>query len=69
MPFGSPADGVLGTYFIGYAGDLSITEKMLERMYIGDPPGKHDRIPDFSTPQTCCTFFAPTLDFLESLGS
>lgn len=68
MPFGSPADEEFGTFFIGYAGDLSVTERMLQRMFVGDPVGKHDRILDFSTPRTGCTFFAPTLDFLESLA-
>ena len=69
MPFGSPADKVFGTYFIGYAADLSVTEQMLRRMFLGDPVGKHDRILDFSTARTGCTFFAPTVDFLEGLAS
>lgn len=68
MPFGSPADQVFGTYFIGYAADLSVTEQMLRRMFVGDPVGKHDRILDFSTAHTGCTFFAPTVDFLEALA-
>ncbi|WP_414851507.1 hypothetical protein [Microbacterium laevaniformans] len=43
-------------------------EKMLERMFIGDPPGLHDRLLDFSTPLTGSTFFVPSADFLDGLG-
>lgn len=68
MPFGSPATGEFGTYFIGYAGDLDVTEEMLRRMFIGDPPGKYDRILDFSTPVTGGLFFVPPADFLEAIG-
>ncbi|WP_296192478.1 Dyp-type peroxidase [uncultured Microbacterium sp.] len=68
MPFGRPGHGEFGTYFIGYSRHLWVTERMLERMFIGDPPGKHDRILDFSTPQTGTTFFAPSATFLAALG-
>ncbi|KAH7040631.1 uncharacterized protein B0I36DRAFT_13232 [Microdochium trichocladiopsis] len=67
MPFGSPASGEYGTYFIGYSSKLWVTEKMLERMFVGSPPGMHDRILDYSTPVTGSTFFAPSADMLESL--
>ena len=68
MPFGSPASGEYGTYFIGYSKNLWVIERMLERMFIGHPPGKHDRILDFSTPVTGNTFFAPSAEVLEGLG-
>ncbi len=68
MPFGSAADEVFGTYFIGYARYYWVIQKMLERMYIGDPPGLHDQILDFSTPRTGTTFFAPSATALEQLG-
>ena len=68
MPFGSPASGEFGTYFIGYSRYLWVIERMLERMFIGDPPGLHDRLLDFSTALTGSTFFAPSSDLLESLG-
>lgn len=67
MPFGSPAKGEFGTYFIGYARRLWVVERMLERMFIGDPPGLHDRLFDFSSPQTGTVFFAPSAAFLEAL--
>jgi porphyrinogen peroxidase len=65
MPFGSLADGAFGTYFIGYAATPSVTELMLRRMFLGDPPGNYDRILDFSTAVTGTLFFVPTADFLD----
>lgn len=69
MPFGSPAEAQFGTYFIGYSRKLWVTEKMLERMFIGDPPGMHDRILNFSTAVTGSTFFVPSATMLASLDS
>lgn len=57
-----------GTYFIGYARDLSVTEDMLTRMVVADADGVYDRLLDFTTPVTGCNFFAPALDVLEGLG-
>lgn len=68
MPFGSPGTDTFGTYFIGYSRRLWVTERMLERMFVGDPTGKHDRILDYSRPLTGSTFFVPSADMLESLG-
>jgi porphyrinogen peroxidase len=65
MPFGSLSDGAFGTYFIGYAASPSVTELMLQRMFLGDPPGNYDRILDFSTAVTGSLFFVPTADFLD----
>src|SRR6185312_2366381 len=69
MPFGRPGHGEFGTYFIGYSGRLWVIEKMLQRMFVGEPVGSHDRILDFSTATTGTTFFAPTRDLLEALAS
>ncbi|GAA4102841.1 Dyp-type peroxidase [Nocardioides kongjuensis] len=69
MPFGSPGAGEFGTYFIGYCRDLWVIERMLERMYVGDPPGLHDRILDFSVAVTGTTYFAPSAAFLDALGT
>ncbi|KAH6605075.1 hypothetical protein Trco_006782 [Trichoderma cornu-damae] len=69
MPFGSPGSGVFGTYFIAYSRRLWVVEKMLERMFIGDPPGKHDRILDYSTALTSTIFYAPPAWVLDRLGS
>jgi putative iron-dependent peroxidase len=51
-----------------YARDLSVTEEMLERMFVADAEGVYDRLVDFSTPVTGTNFFAPSLDVLESLA-
>ncbi len=65
MPFGSLGSGEFGTYFIGYAATPSVTELMLQHMFLGDPPGNYDRILDFSTAVTGTLFFVPTADFLD----
>src|ERR1700679_3268820 len=65
MPFGSLGAVETGTYFIGYAATPSVTELMLKRMFLGDPPGNYDRILDFSAAVTGCLFFVPTADFLD----
>jgi porphyrinogen peroxidase len=65
MAFGTVGRGEFGTYFIGYAATPSVTEQMLENMFIGDPPGNYDRILDFSTAVTGSLFFVPTGDFLD----
>jgi putative iron-dependent peroxidase len=65
MPFGSLGAGEFGTYFIGYAATPSVTELMLQHMFLGDPPGNYDRILDFSNAVTGTLFFVPTADFLD----
>lgn len=65
MVFGSVESGEFGTYFIGYAADVSVTEQMLENMFIGNPRGTYDRILDFSTAQTGGLFFVPSQEFLD----
>lgn len=65
MPFGRVGSGEFGTYYIGYVANPAIMERMLERMFIGDPPGMYDRILDVSTAVTGCLFFVPTADFLD----
>ncbi|WP_327112090.1 Dyp-type peroxidase [Streptomyces sp. NBC_01341] len=66
MPFGSFEQGEFGTYFIGYAADPGVTEQMLRNMFLGSPPGTHDRILDFSTAVTGTLFHAPSADFLDA---
>jgi porphyrinogen peroxidase len=69
MPFGSPANGEFGTYFIGYSRSPHTIEQMLENMFVGRPPGNYDRILDFSRAVTGNVFFAPSVTFLEGLGA
>jgi putative iron-dependent peroxidase len=64
--FGSAQES--GTYFIAYARDLSVTEEMLERMFVANSEGHYDRLLDFSRPVTGVHFFAPAQDVLESLA-
>ncbi|MFB6712782.1 MULTISPECIES: Dyp-type peroxidase [unclassified Streptomyces] len=66
MPFGSFEQGEFGTYFIGYAADPSVTEQMLRNMFLGNPPGTHDRILDFSTAVTGTLFYVPGADFFDA---
>ncbi|MBV9140457.1 MAG: Dyp-type peroxidase [Pseudonocardiales bacterium] len=67
MPFGTVGRREFGTYFIGYARTPAVTEKMLEHMFLGNPPGNYDRILDFSTPVTGTLFFVPAAGFLDDL--
>jgi putative iron-dependent peroxidase len=67
MPFGELGTGEFGTYFIGYAADPDVIERMLRNMFLGDPPGNTDRILDFSTARTGSLFFVPTVDFLDDV--
>ncbi len=69
MPFGRPASGEFGTYFIGYSRSPSRTILMLRRMFIGAPEGNYDRILDVSTPVTGTLFFTPTADMLDACGT
>ena len=65
MSFGDAAKGEYGTFFIGYACTPTRIEKMLRNMFIGNPPGNHDRLLDFSRAVSGNLFFVPTPDFLE----
>jgi putative iron-dependent peroxidase len=67
MPFGRPAHGEFGTYFIGYSRSPRTIEQMLENMFIGRPPGNYDRILDFSRAVTGNLFFVPSATFLENV--
>jgi porphyrinogen peroxidase len=68
MPFGRPGHGEFGTYFIGYSRTPAVTEKMLQNMFIGNPPGNYDRLLDFSQPATGALFFVPAASFLDGLS-
>ncbi len=66
MSFGDAARGEYGTFFIGYACTPTRIEKMLRNMFIGNPPGNHDRLLDFSRAVSGNLFFAPPSGFLEA---
>ncbi|MBL1075482.1 Dyp-type peroxidase [Nocardia sp. 2] len=67
MPFGSIKDGEFGTYYIAYAASPSVTETMLERMFLGSDEAAYDRILDFSTAITGTLFFTPPNLFFDAL--
>ncbi len=67
MPFGRPAQGEFGTYFIGYARSVSITEEMLQNMFVGNPPGNYDHLLDVSRAVTGGLFFCPSATFLDAV--
>ncbi len=69
MPYGDVSGGAgeNGTFYIAYSAGPDVTEEMLRKMFIGDPPGTYDRLLDFTTAVTGAQFFTPTLDFLEDL--
>jgi len=68
MPFGRVGANEFGTYFIGYCRTPRVTEKMIENMFVGNPPGTYDRLLDFSRPATGTLFFVPSLTFLDSVS-
>jgi len=68
MPFGTIGKGEFGTYFIGYSRSPSRIERMLENMFVGNPPGNYDRLLDFSRATTGNLFFVPPATFLGSAG-
>ncbi len=65
MPFGRVGAREFGTYFIGYARQPEVIERMLTNMFVGKPPGNHDRLLDFSTAVTGSLFFVPAAGFLD----
>ncbi|MDA8291047.1 MAG: Dyp-type peroxidase [Actinomycetota bacterium] len=65
MVFGSAGDAEFGTYFIGYSRSPRVTELMLRRMFLGEPPGNTDRLLDFSRAVTGGLYFVPTIELLE----
>src|SRR5579863_6009415 len=68
MPFGRPAAGEFGTYFIGYSRSPRVTEQMIENMFVGRPPGNYDRLLDFSRAVTGSLFFVPSATFLDNIS-
>ena len=69
MPFGEIGKSEFGTYFIAYARSPATTEKMLQNMFVGQPPGNYDRLLDFSRAVTGTLFFVPSATFLDDVGT
>ena len=68
MPFGDLGKGEFGTYFIGYARSPHRIERMLQNMFIGNPPGNYDRLLDVSRAVTGTLFFVPSATFLDGVS-
>ena len=68
MPFGNVATNEMGTYFIAYASKFSTVNKMLTKMFKGEPEGNYDRILDFSTAITGTLYFCPSMDLLKKMA-
>ncbi|MDE2497974.1 MAG: Dyp-type peroxidase, partial [Xanthomonadaceae bacterium] len=43
-------------------------EKMLQNMFVGNPPGTYDRLLDFSKAVTGSLFFVPSATFLDAVA-
>ncbi len=69
MPFGDLGKGEFGTYFIGYTRSPRVIERMLNNMFVGDPPGNYDRLLDVSRAVTGTLFFVPTASFLDDVSA
>ncbi|MCV2502610.1 MAG: Dyp-type peroxidase [Neisseriaceae bacterium] len=68
VAYSYPSKNEYGTMFIGYAKSFSVTNQMLEHMFLGDDEGNLDSLLDYSTAVTGTLFFIPSLDFLDDLG-
>ncbi len=66
MPYGTLSEA--GLYFVAYARSADNFEKMLSRMIHKDTSGHYDHLMNYTRPVTGAAFFAPSLDFLQSLA-
>ena len=66
LPYGK-ATGEAGLFFIAYAKDASIFNKMLRRMFGRSRDGLHDHLMEYSRPATGEIFFTPSLSILQEL--
>ncbi len=67
LPYGS-ASGDAGLFFIAYAKDLSIFQKMLARMFGQGDDGLSDHLMQFTQAVSGGYFFAPSKERLAQLG-
>lgn len=69
MPYGSTITGESGLFFVCYTKDLTVVDKLLQRMYgtIEDGRVVYDKLVDFSQAVTGGYWFAPSLNVLKSI--
>jgi putative iron-dependent peroxidase len=63
MPYGDMS--VQGLYFISCAKSPEPFTKMLKNMIIGDEEGNYDKLLDYTSAETGCAFFAPSITFIK----
>jgi putative iron-dependent peroxidase len=66
VPYGSTS--VHGLYFVAFSSDVGRFDKMLARMFGTDGDGLHDRLTEFSRPESASYYFAPSLSLLAELA-
>jgi porphyrinogen peroxidase len=66
-PFGTVGDH--GLYFVAFSADPTRFDKMLARMFGITGDGLHDRLTDFTEPESAAYYFAPSLQALAALGT
>ena len=64
MPYGNVRES--GLLFIAYASTADNFDRMLDRMIHTDAEGHYDHLLDYTRAVTGCSFFAPSMEFLES---
>ena len=64
VPWGRAASN--GLQFVGFSADPQRFVTMLERMYGATPDHVHDRLLDFSKPETGALYFVPSMDALQA---
>ena len=67
MPYGN-ASGESGLFFLAYSRDLTIFDKMLQRMFGLSGDNLHDRLMEFTEPVSGGYFFAPSVEQLRALA-
>lgn len=67
LPYGS-ACGESGLFFLAYARDLTIYDKMLQRMFGLSSDALHDRLMEFTEAVSGAYFFAPSQTMLQRLA-
>jgi len=67
FPYGTVSEA--GLFFIAYAKDLDIPERLLSRMFGTSGDGLHDRLMEFTSAVSGTNFFVPSLEVLKSLAA
>ncbi len=66
LPYGD-GQGEKGLFFIAYTNNLSIIDRMLQRMFGRSGDGIHDRLLHFVTPVDGAYYFAPSVALLDDI--